>query len=256
MINTLAGIMGDYAMGAAVETFTASRYDRHPTEVAALRGARLVTASETEEGNAWKESRIKQLTGGDTMRARYMHKDEFEFRPELKLLLIGNHKPRLSSVDDAMRRRLNLLPFLFKPATPDPHLEQKLKAEWPGILRWMIEGCLDWREHRLIRPDVVKIATTEYFDTQDTMADWLAASCHVEPANDYHTATTKDLFESWCTFAKASNEPTGTERAFSEALEKRGFTRSKNVKALTGRVRGFSGISLRVSTFHTEAEAH
>jgi putative DNA primase/helicase len=243
-INTFAGIMGDYALSAAMETFTASKYDRHPTEVASLRGARLVTASETEEGRAWAESRIKQITGGDTMRARHMRQDEFEFRPNLKLLIIGNHKPRVSNVDDAMKRRLNLLPFLFKPENPDPHLEEKLKAEWPGILRWMLEGCLDWQKHRLVRPEVVKVATAEYFEAQDTMADWLAAKCKVDTGNAAYTATTKELFESWSIYTKALNEPPGTERTFSEALEKRGFPRNKHVKTISGEARGFSFIRL------------
>uniref|UniRef100_UPI00226BAE28 phage/plasmid primase, P4 family n=1 Tax=Methylobacterium sp. GC_Met_2 TaxID=2937376 RepID=UPI00226BAE28 len=119
-IHVLAGILNDYALNAAMEVFTASKHDRHPTEIAALRGARLVTASETEQGRKWAEARIKQLTGGDVMRARFMRQDEFEFTPVLKLLIIGNNKPGLSSVDDAARRRFNLLPFLFKPAVPDP----------------------------------------------------------------------------------------------------------------------------------------
>jgi putative DNA primase/helicase len=173
LIHVLAGILKEYAVNAAMETFTASKHDRHPTEIARLRGARLVTASETEQGRQWAESRIKQLTGGDTMSAHFMRQDDFEFVPVLKLLIIGNNKPALSSVDDAARRRFNLLPFLFKPAKPDPSLEEKLKAEWPAILRWMIEGCLDWQANRLVRPEVVKDATDEYFTAQDTFSQWL-----------------------------------------------------------------------------------
>ena len=88
-----------------METFTASNTDRHPTELAALRGARLVTATETEEGRRWAESRIKQLTGGDPIAARFMRQDLFEFVPQFKLVIAGNHKPQLRNVDEAMRRR-------------------------------------------------------------------------------------------------------------------------------------------------------
>src|SRR6185503_4545593 len=103
-----------------------------------LRGARLVTASETEEGRAWAESRIKQLTGGDKISARFMRQDFFEFTPQFKLTIIGNHKPVLHNVDEAARRRFNVVPFVHKPAKPDRELEQKLLQEAPGILQWMI----------------------------------------------------------------------------------------------------------------------
>lgn len=246
-IHVLAGILNDYAINAAMEVFTASKHDRHPTEIAALRGARLVTASETEQGRKWAEARIKQLTGGDVMRARYMRQDEFEFTPILKLLIIGNNKPGLSSVDDAARRRFNLLPFLFKPSEPDPQLEEKLRAEWPAILRWMIEGCLDWQAHRLVRPEVVKAATDEYFETQDTFSQWIEAHCIVDKGNPYRKSTTQELFESWSRFAHGNNEPVGSLKAFSENFENRGFKKLLNVPNSTGgRARGFAGVELRV----------
>jgi len=146
-INTAAGILKDYAQTASVETFTASHTDRHSTELAALRGARLVTVAETEEGRRWAESRIKTLTGGDSIRARFMRQDEFEFIPQLKLLISGNHKPGLRSVDEAIRRRFHLIPFTITLPSEerDPELAEKLKAEWPAILGWMVEGCLAWQ---------------------------------------------------------------------------------------------------------------
>ena len=117
-VNTVAGIIGDYATTAGMDTFTASQHDRHPTELAALRGARLVTASETEEGRAWAEAKIKQLTGGDKIAARFMRQDFFEFNPQFKLLIVGNHQPELRTVDDAMKRRVNIVPFNRKPLEP------------------------------------------------------------------------------------------------------------------------------------------
>jgi putative DNA primase/helicase len=103
--NTVADIMGGYHRTAAVETFTASKTDRHPTQLAALRGKRLVTAIETEEGRHWAEARIKQLTGGDKVDARFMRQDFFNYVPQLKLLVAGNHKPSLRTVDETIRRR-------------------------------------------------------------------------------------------------------------------------------------------------------
>jgi len=135
-INTVSGILGDYATSAPMEAFMASTNDRHPTELADLRGARLVTATETEEGRRWAEARIKQLTGGDPVKARFMRQDFFEFLPQFKLFIAGNHKPALRGVDEAMRRRLHLIPFTvtIPPAERDPGLTDSLRAEWPAIL--------------------------------------------------------------------------------------------------------------------------
>src|SRR5262249_9400947 len=137
-LNTVSGILGDYHRAAPIETFTASRSDRHPTELAMLRGARLVTATETEEGRHWAEARIKALTGGDPISARFMHQDFFEFIPKFKLMIAGNHKPSLRSVDEAIRRRFNLVPFSVTiPAEErDETLAERLRTEWPGILDW------------------------------------------------------------------------------------------------------------------------
>jgi putative DNA primase/helicase len=145
-LNTVTRILGDYATVAAMETFTASKNDHHPTDLAMLRGARLVYVSETEEGRAWAENRIKALTGGDPISARFMRQDFFTYQPQFKLTIIGNHKPVLRNVDDANRRRFNLAPFVFKPETPDLQLQEKLEPEYPAILRWMLDGALDWQE--------------------------------------------------------------------------------------------------------------
>lgn len=110
-LNSIVGIMGDYAVTAPMETFTANFGQRHPTDLAMLRGARLVTASETEEGRDWAESRIKRMTRGDKIAARFMRQDFFEFVPQFKLTLVGNHSPRLRNVDDAAKRRFNIIPF-------------------------------------------------------------------------------------------------------------------------------------------------
>ena len=157
LLNALAGVMGDYSAVASLDTFTASHNDRHPTELAVLRGARMVTASETEEGRRWAEARIKAITGGDPITARKMRRDPFTFRPQLKLVMAGNHKPGLGSVDEAIRRRFHLIPFDFTVPEKerDPGLAEKLHAEWPGILAWMIQGCLKWQSQKLNAPAAV-----------------------------------------------------------------------------------------------------
>lgn len=224
-LNAVTGIMGDYAATAGMDTFTASKSDRHPTDLAMLRGARLVTASETEEGRAWAESRIKQLTGGDLITARFMRQDFFTFRPTFKLLIVGNHKPVLANVDEAARRRFNIAPFIHRPAQPDRQLEAKLRAEWPAILAWMIRGCLDWNANGLTRPASIADATAEYFADQDLFGQWLESETTVEIGNPHRWETSADLFASWSAYAKAAGEQPGTSTKFGEQMGRRGFER-------------------------------
>ncbi|RWI92865.1 phage/plasmid primase, P4 family [Mesorhizobium sp.] len=242
-LNTMAGIIGDYATTAAMETFTSSSTDKHPTDLAMLRGARLVTASETEEGRAWAESRIKSLTGGDVITARFMRQDFFSFVPAFKLTVVGNHQPVLRNVDDAMRRRFNIVPFNRKPAKPDRELPDKLKAEWPAILRWMIEGCLDWQANGLVRPQSIIDATTGYFSEQDLFGQWLVEECDVEPSNSYKWETTANLFASWTGYAKAAGEAPGTTKSFAPRMVRSGLTRKR-----TGSAQGYAGVRLKPKT--------
>ena len=238
-LNTLTGIMGDYAAVASMETFTSSGTDRHPTDLAMLRGARLVTAQETEEGRKWAESRIKAMTGGDPITARFMRQDFFTFQPSFKLNIAGNHKPGLRNVDEAIRRRFNLFPFDVKipAALRNPELPEELKAEWPGILKWMIAGCMEWQRIGLAPPKAVTDATTEYFEAEDALGQWLQECCQTG-SND--RATSREMFESWSQWTGRTGEYTGTQKRFSQNLIARGFKPTRDNRAA-----GFAGVSLR-----------
>ncbi len=137
LLNTITNILNDYAVIANTDVFTESRHDRHPTELAALMGARLVVAQETDEGRKWAESKIKALTGGDPITARFMRQDFFTYMPKFTLIIAGNHKPSIQTVDEAMRRRLNLVPFTvtIPKEQRDPDLAEKLMQEAPGIMQ-------------------------------------------------------------------------------------------------------------------------
>jgi putative DNA primase/helicase len=247
-LNVVASILKDYGTTAAMDTFNASHGDRHPTDLAMLRGSRLVTASETEEGRAWAESRIKQMTGGDRISARFMRQDFFEFTPQFKLMIVGNHKPVLRNVDDAARRRFLIVPFERKPETPDRELEQKLMREAPGILRWMIDGCLDWQTNGLAKPASVLAATEEYFSDQDLFAHWLAEECACEPGNMDKSETSAGLFKSWKDFAISAGHASGTRQSFADQMARHGFRYYRGRKT-----REFFGITLKPrASFHEE----
>jgi putative DNA primase/helicase len=237
-LNAIAAALGDYHRVAPMETFTASQTERHPTDLAMLRGARLVTAIETEEGRRWAESRIKTLTSGDPVSARFMRQDFFEYSPQFKLFIAGNHKPGLRSVDEAIRRRFNLIPFTvtIPPRERDKKLGDRLQRELPGILAWIVEGTNAWRRFGLNPPKVVTDATTAYFDAEDAIGAWLEDCC--ERADAF--ATSSCLFKSWSDWATACGEHVGSTKRFVAALEARGFTPGRRNFG-----RGFEDIKLK-----------
>ncbi|QOK95172.1 hypothetical protein HF909_01015 [Ralstonia pseudosolanacearum] len=240
-VNTLATILGDYAANAAMDTFMETRADRHPTDMAGLRGARFVAAIETEQGRRWAESKVKNLTGGDKISARFMRQDFFEFFPQFKLFVAGNHKPAIRNIDEAMKRRLHLIPFTITvpPERRDKHLQQKLLAERDGILAWAVQGCLDWqRLGRLDPPQQVLDATEEYFEAEDALGRWLDERC-VREANA--KSLTAELFNDWKQWAEAAGEFAGSQKRFADLLLTRGVEKWRNPAGL----RGFRGIGLK-----------
>lgn len=238
-LNVVTRILGDYAIDAPMETFTVSSSDRHPTELAMLRGARLVTAVETEEGRRWAESRIKQLTGGDRVTARFMRQDFFTYRPQFKLLIAGNHRPRLNSVDEAMRRRFHLIPFEanFTGKACIKNMEELLLEEGPAILRWAVDGCAYWQTDGLSPPAIVREATEHYFANQDVMGEWLSERCEMGP--EFWETPTR-LFQSWRAYSKEAEIPVGTRASFNDRMETSGFRKLRERQ----RGRYWSGIKL------------
>lgn len=242
-VNTLAAILGDYATNAPMDTFMETRSDRHPTDLAGLRGARFVSSIETEQGRRWAESKIKALTGGDKIAARFMRQDFFEFIPQFKLIIAGNHKPAIRSIDEALKRRLHLVPFTvtIPPEKRDQQLPQKLLAERDGILAWMLAGCLEWRRDGLRPPTCVLAATEEYFEAEDAIGCWVDERCFVDPNAK---ALVADLYADWKEWAEKAGEYVGSIKRFSEQLRSRKFTPKRN--GVGGR--GFEGLSLRPTT--------
>jgi putative DNA primase/helicase len=248
LLNTVTSILGDYAVVSNADTFTQTGARRHLTELARLQGARFVVAQETEEGQNLAEARIKAITGGDPITANFMRQDHFTYSPQFKLWIAGNHKPALRNVDVAMRRRMNMLPFLVKIAVElrDKELTEKLKSEWAGILQWMVEGCIAWQQTGLMPPSAVVDATEDYFDAQDSLAAWIAECC--QPTE--YEGDSGALFKSWSGWARAAGEDIGSQKRFAQSLGSRGYHSKKG----TGGKRMITGLTLVVPRPHHETE--
>ena len=233
-LNTVAAILGDYATVASMDSFTAIT----PTATRPIWrccAAPGWSRAGDRGGPALGRAEVKALTGGDPITARFMRQDFFTYRPQFKLFVAGNHKPSLRNIDDAIRRRLHLIPFTFKPARPDRDLPEKLKPGWPAILTWAIQGCLEWQRVGLAPPRAVVEATAEYFAEEDAVGRWIDERCRRD-ANA--TATTHDLFADWRDWCAQTGEHVGTEKRFAQAVAQRGCERWRHPKT---RKMGFRG---------------
>lgn len=242
LLRMLAHIMGDYASTAPMDTFTESYGDKHSTDLAMLRGARVVMATETEEGRRWAEAKVKQLTGGDPITARFMRQDNFTFTPQFKLLISGNHKPGIRSVDEAIRRRMHLVPFNAKVsnlASRDPDFEARLREEeGPAVLRWAIDGCLEWQRIGLAPPRAVVDATEDYLESEDAVGRFLKERCRMDPNAWTSSAAMWGEWEAW---AKREGAFIGHAKLLLRNLEKRGIESKQKGK---DRVRAFVGVEI------------
>jgi putative DNA primase/helicase len=241
LLNTIVNILNDYSTIASMDAFTESKHDRHPTELAALMGARLVVAQETDEGRNWAESRIKTLVGGDPITARFMRQDFFTYIPKFTLIIAGNHKPSIQTVDEAMHRRLHLIPFnvTIPKENRDPDLFEKLQQESAGIMRWMIDGSVEYFRLGLNPPRLVVEATEDYFEDENMLAQWVTDYC--ETGSNYWETPTP-LFNSWKKYAIEANLVIGSNKVLKSKLEAAGFRYTR-----TGpRGRHFLGIKIKL----------
>ena len=241
LLGAASKILGSYAKSAPVEAFLATRSDRIPNDIAGLRGARFVTSIETDDGKRWAEAKVKQLTGGDVVSARFMRAEWFDFVPTFKIIIAGNHRPALTNVDEAIRRRLQIIPFTVTIPTEerDPRLSEALEAEWSGILAWMIAGCTDWQRRGLEPPAVVRSATEAYLAAEDSIRTWTNDRLEADRAA---WITSSDLFASWREWATRAGEAPGSQKALTGKLIERGW-RKQDTRA----AKGFSGYRLKPS---------
>ncbi len=237
LLEVMRTILGDYAMHTPAETLMVKSGAGITNDVARLRGARFVSAVEADQGRRLAEPLIKQMTGMDTLTARFLYHESFEFRPSFKVWLATNHKPVIRGTDHAIWRRIRLVPFdvTIPDAERDRTLVEKLLAESPGILWWAVQGYLAWRENGLGSCEAVTAATAEYRAEMDPLTDFIAEECVV--SEGLHGYGLHEAYERWC--SKGGQKDVLNARDFKGRMEARGFVHGRD-----SRRRFFSGIGL------------
>jgi putative DNA primase/helicase len=230
LLETIRAGLGDYACTADSSLLMSKIHDGVRNDVARLAGIRLVSTGETEAGRYLAEALVKQLTGGDKVTARYLYSEFFEFDAQFKLILTTNHKPAIRGTDNAIWRRIRLVPFnvTIPEGEQDKSLPQKLRRELPGILAWAVRGCLAWRKEGLGQPDEVLVATQAYREQMDLLGGFLKDRCIVRADLRETAATLYSAYTRWC---EANGEKSLTQQRFGVALNDRGFTPSRTRRA-------------------------
>ena len=242
-VNIIKKIMGDYGLQTNSNTFIKKKDAGANNDIARLVNSRFVSAVESEEGEKLLESLVKTITGGEPLLARFLRQEFFEFTPEFKVFFTTNHKPIIGGVDDGIWRRVKIIPFTLnlKPHERDKKLEEKLSLEMPGILNWVLEGCLKWQKSGLKEPRVVAEATGNYKEDMDILAPFLSETCYIdEPKNELIRIEAKELYNIYDRWCFGSGERSLGNRSFYRMLETKGFGKVKG----TGNKTFLTGITL------------
>lgn len=259
LMNVAQGVVGigqdGYSIPAPAELLLASHQRSHPTELARLSGARLVVASELEDGERFAESRIKMLTGGENIAARFMGKDFFSFKPTHTIWLLANDQPAVRAGGPAFWRRLRLLPFVHvvPPAERVTGLDHQLvDSEGPAILAWLIQGAIDYLASGLAEPESVRAATGAYEKDQDTVARFVEECCETGPTGAQHmtvrVAALRQAYETWC---RQEGETPVSAKALTSSLTARfGVVSHRTMSA-----RFYAGIRLTDVSCEVEPES-
>jgi len=227
-LKTISHLLSDYAQTADFETFLIKKNDGGiRNDIARIQGKRFISAIEAESGKRLSENLIKSLTGGDTISARFLFAEFFDFQPTFKLWLAANHKPNIRGTDYAIWRRIRLIPFLITISEnkQDKHLEEKLKTELPGILAWAVQGCLEWQKNGLQTPGEVKTATNAYRDEMDIIGAFLSDCCILTPEVKSKASALYEKYIKWC---KENREYELSQRNFRLRLSEKKLERVKS----------------------------
>jgi putative DNA primase/helicase len=251
-LNTIASMLGDYATGTPFSTFEMSRYQSQSTnDLAALRGKRFVSARETQEARRLNEARVKAVTGGDPITARFLYAEFFTYFPQFKFWLAVNHKPIIRDTSEGMWSRVRLIPFTVSfRGREDKKLEDTLRGELPGILGWALAGCRKWQElDGLAEPQVVIRATKEYKEESDPVGVFLAECTEPKP-NFSATTDAKALYDFYVSWCEDAGEEPLSQTAFGRRLAEKGY---EKIRTSNGR-NAYRGIDVVGSKATTETE--
>tara|TARA_R110002110_G_scaffold36824_9_gene122428 strand:- start:1305 stop:3836 length:2532 start_codon:yes stop_codon:yes gene_type:complete len=218
----LMHVMGEYAIQGAPGLLIAKRHESHPTEVADLMGARFVANSEVNKGGHFAEALIKQLTGSDPIRARRMRQDFFQFVPTHKLCIVANHRPIIKGNDEGIWRRVLRLPWnrRITEDRKDPDFLSKIKAEAPGILSRLVQGCLEWQRDGLQPPKKVQMATQEYREEMDVLSEFMEDRCIIGRGLKI---AKKELYRAYSYWCEDINQKPPSYSLFNRQLQERDF---------------------------------
>lgn len=239
-LDIISELLGDYAMNCQPETIMmkSTMSQAAASDIARLKGARMVTTVEPAEGAKLNEGLVKQLTGGDAVTARFLYGKEFEYRPEFKIWMATNHKPVIRGTDEGIWRRIRLIPFTvtIPPDKQDKNLLYKLKKEMNGILAWAVEGCMEWQREGLNMPKVVMEAVQEYRSEMDILKTFLDECTEQHP---FETVKSSELYQCYVNWAETNNEYIMKHTKFGREMGKR----YENKKTRDGKV--YCGLKIK-----------
>lgn len=245
-ISIVNELLGEYAIQASTETFMVKKNANSGNaneDVAALRGSRFVSCVETEEGMRFAEVMLKSLTGGDQISARFLYQERFCFTFKGKIWMACNHKPQIRGTDEAIWRRIRLIPFdVTIPENERDHdLLNKLKTELPGILAWAVRGCKDWQEKGLNPPESVTRATKDYKNEMDIVSNYLSECCILDSKCQ---VLSKSLYDDYVSWAEENKERIMTKKAFGMKLKEKGIEKNISSSGITRNCTFYLGVGL------------
>lgn len=220
--EVLMRLLGEYAVAVSPDLIMLKRHGGIPNDVARLRGVRAALMNETSQGARFDEARLKDLTGGDTLTARFLHQEFFDFAPTHRIVIRGNHKPAINGTDEGIWRRLRLVPFTvtIPEDERDHQLLAKLQAELPGILNWAIAGCLEWQRDGLKPPSIITDAVRAYREESDTLGRFIAECCEVAKLAQVKSSS---FFQRYQHFAEQAGERSMPSKDLPHEMQRRGF---------------------------------
>ena len=241
-VELLLSLVGTHGAITSFATFLVRQNPGSPrNDIAALHGARLVKAAESQDQAELDESVVKELTGSDSISARYLYHEPFTFKPNFKLFLITNHRPSIRGTDDAIWRRIRLIPFnrQFTGKNRDPKLREKLEAELPGILAWAVAGALEWQRVGLGNAPIIEKATLDYRQESDHFGRFLAERCIIQAKAQ---ASGRELFDGYVEWCGRNREKPESNNTFAKTLAERGIRKKRTSKGTV-----YTGVCLRPS---------